>query len=72
MSRACLEKRTRSGWSRSLCEGVRYLLEAPVSVILVDAELLGCPAPPALGLDRGAGRAVVVSARFQARRWRSR
>ena len=43
MSRACLESGTAIRMAESLCEGVRYLLEAPVSVILVDAELLRLP-----------------------------
>ena len=47
------------GWRRTLCEGVRYLLDAPVSLIVVDAALLRLYASRAVAAlrARGAGRA---------------
>lgn len=40
LSMACLERGIATRMAETVCEGVRYLLEAPVSVVLVDAALL--------------------------------
>jgi DNA-binding response OmpR family regulator len=36
----CLEQGVAIGMAETLCEGVRYLLEAPVSLVLADAATL--------------------------------
>lgn len=40
LSMACLERGIASRMAETFCEGVRYLVDAPVSAVLVDASLL--------------------------------
>lgn len=43
VGRACLEKGIAVGIAENLCEGIRFLLDGPVSAVLVDASLLRLP-----------------------------
>ena len=57
----CMEHGIAIRMAENLCEGVRYLLDAPVSAILIDAALLRLAAPDQLRLfDAVAPGAPVV------------
>lgn len=57
---ACLQRGIAVGIAETVCEGVRFLLDRPVSVVLVDSGLLRLPAVDQAKLFEAVAPAVPV------------